>query len=877
MDSKEVLKQYFGFDSFRPGQEDIINAIISNNNVIAVLPTGGGKSLCYQIPALMADRFSIVVSPLIALMKDQVDSLNKHERISAFINSTINYRDTEEIFTNISSGKIKLLYLAPEKLENLFFAEKIKNLSPKYLFVDEAHCISEWGHNFRPSYRKIIEFSKYISVERISAFTATATPEVLKDVTKLLELKDPRVFVKGFERSNITIGVIKNKRKRDDCLKLITQYGAPAIVYTSSRKKAEDISEFLNLYRLNSAAYHAGLAPEVRRRIQEQFLNDEIKIIVATNAFGMGIDKKDIRLIIHYNMPGSIENYYQEIGRAGRDGLESYAFMLYDDTDKNIHQYFIKNAYPDKELVERIYNAICDYSKIAVGSYTDRELPVNQKFISANTNQDVSKAILSSALNVLERGGYLSASSEFEKACYFKFNLEPSRLKSYIKSISNYGIREVILQLLREFGSSLFTSKKNISTIQLAEKFGVSEEYLDNLLQMLDNNGVAEYHKPSADKSVKLLKPRVNDQNLFLDFDGIEKANQNSLQKLEKMIDYVFSPDCRMNFIINYFGEEVSDFHCGKCDNCTELDEMLNLSNEYLFELALRTVFSNQESLSAADVVNILKGAGSSRKNYLGYPTYASCPHFSKEELTSVIEKLVNQGYLEKTGKAWNKLNITPTGKQFLASKISENPAKPVIEPKQVKKNNYEEDLELYNKLRDIRNAAANKFLQSSYLICSDEILRKIIETKPLTAEQLLVIKGFNLRMFNKIGQEFLEVLKEHAEKNKEMIKNEDKQQSLPSNISETYELLKSGYSLKDIASLRKLTEAVISMQIETIIEYYPEVEISPLFKGIDLKSIQTEIEKGYINYKELKSRLPEEISYPLIRIAAAKFKEKLN
>lgn len=876
MNSKTVLKEYFGFDSYRPGQEDIINAIIDNNNVIAVLPTGGGKSLCYQIPALMDEGFSIVVSPLIALMKDQVDSLNKHGRISAFINSTINYRDTEEIFANITSGKIKLLYLAPEKLENIGFAEKIKNSSPKYLFIDEAHCISEWGHNFRPSYRKIIEFSKYISVEKISAFTATATPEVLKDIIELLELKDPKIFVKGFERSNITVGVIKNKRKRDDCLRLLTQYGSPAIVYTSSRKKAEDISDFLNLYRLNSAAYHAGLAPEVRRHIQEQFLNDEIKIIVATNAFGMGIDKKDIRLIIHYNMPGSIENYYQEIGRAGRDGLESYAFMLYDDTDKNIHQYFIKSAYPDKELVEQIYNALCDYGKIAVGSYTDREIPVNIKFISAYANQEVSKAILASAVGVLENGGYLAASSEFEKASYFRFNLEPSRLKVYIKSISNYGIREVILQLLREFGSSVFTTKKNISTHQLAEKFGVSEEYLDNILHMLDNNGIAEYHKPTADKSIRLLKPRVNDQNLILDFDGIQKANLNSLQKLEKMIDYVFSSDCRMNFIVNYFGEEVSKYHCGKCDNCTEINEMLNLSDEYLFELGLRTVFSSQESISISDVVNILKGSVSSRKNFSIYPTYGTCPHFTKDELTSVMEKLINKGYLEKTGKTWNKLNITSSGKQYLNSKISENPAPGIKVSVQTKKGTYEENLELYNKLREIRNTAASKFIQSSYLICSDEILRIISETKPVTAEELLFIKGFNLRMFNKIGNEFLEVIKEHVNKNERIAKNVTKE-SLPSNISETYELLKSGYSLKDIASLRKLTEAVISMQIETILEFYPEIEISPLFKGTDLKTIQTEIEKGYINFKDLKSRLPEEISYPLIRIAAAKFKEKLN
>lgn len=856
----DALKKYFGHSKFRPGQEEIINAIMEGENILAVLPTGAGKSICYQIPALISDNFSIVISPLIALMKDQVDSLNKNGEVAAFINSTLDFYESEAILQKITYGKIKLLYVAPERIENLTFAETIKNLNPAYIFVDEAHCISEWGHSFRPSYRNIGEFTQYISVKKISAFTATATPEVVKDISEQLAFKDAKVFVRGFERENLNLNVIVTKKKNEQSLALIKRFTTPAIIYTSSRKSAEDAAQFLNMHRINAAYYHAGLAAELRKKIQEDFLSDKVPIIVATNAFGMGIDKKDIRLIIHYNTPGSIENYYQEIGRAGRDEKESYIFLLHDDRDIQIQDYFLSNSHPDKELIKKIYTAICDFGKVAEGNVSASETPIDLDYISKYCKRNISRGLLLSSLRILESAGYFNLISDYERKSEIQIIMEKNKLKEFVKNCPQDNLKNALLVLLREYGSEIYFKIIKISQADLSKKFSVDEIECDEILSALENMGIITYKKSAGKDSVIISSPRINTEKLNLDYKKINESYLFGQKKLDSMIQYTFTRECRSKFILNYFGENKLDFKCGKCDICNTGESISDATANYLEEILLQTLNEKIDGLSQSELVRIVRGTTKEEKNKQ-ISTYGSCSNHEVNDLKKIVFNLLTRGKIVRGESNPRKFFLTKSIKEEL---------QPSFWKDEINTFHYEEDLELYNLLRDVRKKASERYLQTRYLICPDDLLKRISITKPKTKSEMMSIQGFNNRMFNKIGNEFLQIINDFVSNRKE-IKTASKK--IPTSIKETYELMRKGFSLKEISSLRKLSEEVISMQIETIIEYDTQVEIENLFDAKLKELIISEMNKGYADLKELKSKLPMQATYGMIRICAAKNK----
>ncbi len=771
----EILNEFFGYESFRPVQEEIISEILKGENVLAILPTGAGKSICYQIPAIISDNFSIVISPLIALMKDQVDSLNRNKEISAFINSTLEWYEIEKILHNIAFGKIKLLYVAPERLESKEFAERLKSLKPSHLFIDEAHCISEWGHNFRPSYTRIKDFIQFTQIKKVSAFTATATPEVVKDIINQLEIKNPKIIVKGFERDNISISVYKTNKKKEKLLEILKTNQRPVIIYVSSRKKAESLNEFLNINKLKSEYYHAGLNNLLRRSTQEEFIQGKIPIIIATNAFGMGIDKKDIRTVIHYDIPGSIENYYQEIGRAGRDGKPSSAILFFDEKDLSIHKYFIESAYPKKDFIQQIYNGLCDYSQIAVGSLPDKDIPINADFLNLYTKQNISAGLLHSALTYLESAGYLKINSSLTTGDSLKFIVTPDKLKQFLKSINNDELKDLILFLVRNFGNRIFSERISIDYSFIESNTGLSTETQKELYIFLSDIGFAEYIVLDGMKTVKLLQPRVKKENLRLNYKLINELYLFAHEKLEKMRAFVYVNECRFKYLLDYFGQKTENYICGKCDNCTTIN--------------------HSESLTIIPQI----------KDEVEYPSV-----------------------------------------------------------------NYDSNLELFHRLNEARKSAAKKFLQTPNLICPDSVLAKISQIKPDNKFKLMMIEGFTVRMFNKVGNDFLEIIQSYL---KEFKENTEK--SVPQNVQETLLLLKKNFSLAEISKIRKLDEAVISMQIETILNYFPETDITSILSETDLREIESAINEGYENLRELKEKLRGKYSVALLRIAVAKIKAR--
>jgi ATP-dependent DNA helicase RecQ len=857
MTAIEALKKYFNYNNFRSGQLEIIEEILASNNVLAVLPTGAGKSICFQIPALISNNYSIVISPLIALMKDQVDSLNKNYEVAAFINSSLSYIETERVLNDIKFGKIKLVYVAPERLENPDFSLRLKNLNPNYLFIDEAHCISEWGHNFRPSYTKIKNFIEFTGIKKISAFTATATPEVVKDIIKQLGLKNAKSIIKGFERDNLFVNVEITKKKNERCFELLQRFKSPAIVYTSSRKKTEELADYLKSNKIKCEFYHAGLDTIVRKKIQEEFIDDALPVIIATNAFGMGIDKKDIRLVIHYNSPGTIENYYQEIGRAGRDGKSSNTYLLFDESDIRIHDFFISNSYPTKDLIKKIYNAICDSAQVAIGMQSDKEIQIDFNYLKLHTKQEVTSSLLNSSLKFLAYADYIKINSAFNSSNKIKILFEQKRLKNFIKETPNEFMRDTLLSIVRNFGSDVFSKLTKIDFKKIINDTGLTDKEIIDTLTNLEYLGILEFSKSNGKETISLIHPRVKAEELKLNYKLINELYISSKQKLDKMVDFVYSNDCRFKYILNYFGEDVKDYSCGKCDNCLKKNEGSSDSLQYVKEKVEDLIGEFEIGLSEKIILNVLLGKDDDYLNTS--PAFASLKHYKKEDISKALRILVNEEIIVASNAGKNKTymsNRSSSTNNVLEISTNEE--------------YYDNNLELFHKLREAREKASKKFLQSPHIICPDEVLAKVSKQKPKTKIEMMQIAGFNERMFNKIGNDFLEIINSSPGS-----KNRINEIELPKNIVETYNLLQKKYSLEEIAKVRKLTESVISMQIESILSYKSDTDISSIIDSKKLEMIRKKIDEGIIGLKELKASLPSEFSYPELRIALAKFSNR--
>ncbi len=692
-----TLQQYFGYKQFRNSQSSVIDCILRGKDTLAVMPTGGGKSICYQIPALLFEGVTIVISPLISLMKDQVDNIKDLGISAEYINSSLSYKNIKEIIEKIKANEVKILYVAPERLEAADFCELIKSLNVSQIAIDEAHCVSSWGHDFRTSYRNISKFIKMFTKKPVvSAFTATATEEVREDIIRLINLNNPKVFISGFDRENLKINVLKLSNRFSYVLNYIVENkDQSGIIYVATRKEADNIYEKLLDNNISASRYHAGLSDEDRRKNQEDFVYDRINVMVATNAFGMGIDKSNVRFVIHYNIPKNIEGYYQEIGRAGRDGEKSECILLFAPQDIMTQKYLIE-----------------------VGTQ------------------------------------------------------RPERR-------------------------------------------------------------VLEY------------------------------------KKLQTIIDFVHHNGCLRSYILEYFGEKVSDDNCNNCSNCLSEGELVDRTIEA--QKVISCIYRMKRDFGVKTIVDVLRG--SAQKKILQYKfnelsTYGIMKDYSKDKLSDFINTLISHGFIDLREGEFPTVILNENSMKVLKNEVK------VIFKEFVKAKKISSDNELFEGLRNLRREIAKEEGVPPYFIFSDSTLKEMSVKYPIEKEHILEISGVGQIKYEKYGEVFISFIKNYVLENK-ITTSDTLNRFKDGNKTKTFEvtmnMINEGMSVNETAEERKLTVGTILNHIEKYIAETNNLDFNLDLTGIvtveqenNIKSVIEEI--GMSKLTQIKAKLPNDISFEAIR-----------
>jgi len=572
---ESVLKKYWGHDHFRPLQREIVQAALEHHDVLALLPTGGGKSVCFQVPGLLLEGLTIVISPLIALMQDQVQQLKRKGIPALAVHSGMRRSEIDIALDNCVYGKYKFLYLSPERLQTELFRERFRKMNVSFVAVDEAHCISQWGYDFRPPYLLIKDLREIKPDIRFLALTATATPEVRSDIIEKLELKAPDIFQKSFARSNLSLVVRKTENKEKKLLEILRKVPGCGIVYVRSRKATVEISRWLERQEISATFYHAGLTYQERMKRQQQWISDESRVIVATNAFGMGIDKPNVRVVVHMDLPENLESYFQEAGRAGRDEKKAYAAVVYHNADVARLRANVQQSYPAIEYLKKTYQALANYFQLAVGSSEGESYEFDLDDFARRFSLRGPAAF--AGLKKLEEEGLIQLSESFYRPS--RIHLTTNKASLYEFQVANAKFDPLIKTLLRLYGAELFNDFVPISERNIAASLKLVEAEVTTPLHQLAKLQLLEYEPASEKPRITFLMPRQDADNLPLDTKRLAHRRELALKKAEAMINFAEQHHrCRMQVVMDYFGE-TSFAACGACDVCIDKKKVDNVSS----------------------------------------------------------------------------------------------------------------------------------------------------------------------------------------------------------------------------------------------------------------------------------------------------------
>jgi ATP-dependent DNA helicase RecQ len=604
----QILKKYWGFSTFRPQQEEIISAVLEQNDVITLLPTGGGKSICFQVPALINEGICLVISPLIALMKDQVESLERKGIKALSIPSGIKQNELITIFDNVKFGNYKFLYISPERLQSYFILQKIKELNINLIAVDEAHCISEWGHDFRPSYRNIREVRSIKPNVHFIALTATANKKIIEDISVNLDLKVPKIFKQSFFRKNLAYQIFTVEDKLQPLLQIFNKTKRPAIVYVNSRIKTEQIAAFLNANTIKSTFYHGGLSTPEKNNAFENWMKEITPVIVATNAFGMGIDKENVGLVIHLDLPSSIENYVQETGRAGRNNKKSFAVLLFNKNDTLLFKEKLKKIVLTIKEIKEIHKKLYQYFRISLGELSSDSFDFDVSDFSKKYH--FSRYKVDSAIKILSNNSILEIKNQYDKKTTIKFLINSRRILNYLDR--NTSLKKFTNSILRTY-AGLFEEEVRIDEFLIAKKNGITKKQVISNLDYLQKDGIIQYNAVKSNVELLFLTPREDDYTINKFSKEIKQFINQKEKKSNDLIRFVHNDKiCRSIQILNYF-DDLKTKKCGICDVCISENKTSNenLSNQIIGLLEMK------EQLSSSEIIGYMKNNEADILNHL--------------------------------------------------------------------------------------------------------------------------------------------------------------------------------------------------------------------------------------------------------------------
>lgn len=860
----DFLLRHFGYSSFRNGQIEVIQSIADGTDTLVIMPTGGGKSLCYQIPALLCEGTALVVSPLIALMKDQVDALTRANIRAAFINSTLGFQEIRQRLHDARFGKYRLLYVAPERLESEDFLAALRLIRLSFIAIDEAHCVSEWGHDFRPSYLNVATANEALGRLPVIALTATATPEVQDDIARHLQMRSPNKFIRGFDRPNLNYTVERQRNKIPPVLSILEESKGANIIYCASRKRVEDIAAALRSNRIAAEAYHGGMPDGLRKSVQERFIDGKSSTIVATNAFGMGVDKANVRHVIHCDMTLSLEAYYQEAGRAGRDGQESTCTLLYEPSDRHLQEFFINTTFPEHTTLEKIYTFLYDFNATPLGLKAYAPVLIDDVQIANRTGVHV--GVVSSALSLFERAEILRRGSTHGMAT-IHITTSRERVQEYYNNTQVPERRSALVALLRTVGSEALERPVQFDINDITRKHQITLDDLLSAIRAFEYARLVRYEPAGTSGGLQLLLERMPFARLPLQLDALAVRRERAQKKLDTVQRYAETPECKRNFLLHYFQEYDVEGDCGRCSSCRNAERIRITRSQrrtFLLHKILETAAELNGRFGRTVVAEVAKGSRSQKVKNFGLArasTFGCATEFTKQEIMEEIDSAIAERLLSVSADLYPTVSVSERGRLLVAKapaamQFRYNPTVELKFP------------DLYEQCLVVRRELASREAMPEQAVIDDTTLRDIVNALPRSAKEITTTVQVGSIFLSRFAPAFLRAIHDYTAAEKAKAGEET---PLPRRINETVKLARDGHDIYSIAEKRGLTPGTVSQHLQEAIELGVLLRREQLVHEELLSKVRDFLRtRKQATLRDIRASLELECDYAELRVAVA-------